>query len=357
MKERIKIAITQGDINGVGYEIILKSFQDKYLYNFCIPILYGSPKVLGYYKKVLKLEQLQHNTIRHVSEAKANQLNVIACNDDNVKVELGQPTKEAGVAAFEALERAVNDLKDGLLSVLVTAPINKETIQSEQFAFSGHTEYLAERWGTKEVIMLMVQDNLRVAVVTGHMPLGEVAAQITQEQVYGKLETLHEAMRYDFGIPKPKIAVLGLNPHAGDNGFLGKEEQDVLLPVLEKARAEGILAMGVYAADGFFGSGNFKKFDAILAMYHDQGLIPFKTLASKAGVNFTAGLPVVRTSPAHGTAYDLVGRGTVSETSFKEAVYEAISIHKTRCEHDALTENVLEVSERPQRRSYRPKIS
>ncbi len=357
MEERIKVAITQGDINGVGYEIILKSFQDKHLYSLCIPILYGSPKVLGYYKKVLKLEHLQHNTIRHVSEAKANQINVIACNDDSVKVELGQPTKIAGLAAFEALERAVNDLKEGLLSVLVTAPINKETIQSEKFAFSGHTEYLQERFDVEDVVMLMVQDELRVAVVTGHVPLAEVNRCITQERVYKTLQELNEAMKCNFGINKAKIAVLGLNPHAGDNGLLGKEEQEVLHPVLEKVRAEGILAMGVYAADGFFGSGNFKKFDAILAMYHDQGLIPFKTLANKGGVNFTTGLPIVRTSPAHGTAYDLAGQGMASETSFKEAVYEAIRIYKNRSEYIALKKNVLEVSERPQRKFYRPKIS
>ncbi len=357
MDERIKIAITQGDINGIGYEIILKSFQDNYLYNFCIPILYGSPKVLAYYKKVLKLEHLQHNTIRHISEAKADQLNVIDCNDDNIKVEIGQPTKEAGFAAFEALERAVNDLKEGLLSVLVTAPINKETIQSDKFAFSGHTEYLAERFGVEDAVMLMVQEELRIAVVTGHIPLADVKQHITQEKVFKKLQALNEAMQYNFGVNKAKIAVLGLNPHAGDNGFLGKEEKEILLPVLERAKEEGILAMGAYAADGFFGSGNFKKFDAILAMYHDQGLVPFKTLASKGGVNFTTGLPIVRTSPAHGTAYDLAGQGEVSETSFKEAVYEAIRIYENRCEYSELREKVLKVPERLSRKSYRPKIS
>lgn len=357
MKERVKVAISQGDINGVGYEIILKSFADKYLYNLCIPILYGSPKVLAYYKKVLNLEKLSHNTIRHVSEAKANQINVIDCNDDSIKVEFGQATKEAGKAALEALERAVNDLREGLLSVLITAPINKDTIQADKFQFPGHTEYLEARFEAEKTVMLMVQDNLRVAVVTGHIPLTAVGKHITQEEVLAKLRALNKAMQYNFGIRKAKIAVLGLNPHAGDNGLLGKEEQEILQPVLEKAREEGILAMGPYPADGLFGSGGFKGFDAILAMYHDQGLIPFKTLVSGAGVNFTTGLPIVRTSPAHGTAYDLAGKGEASETSFKEAVYEAISIYEQRGEQDDLEDNVLKTPERPQRKSYRPKIS
>lgn len=357
MEERVKIAITQGDINGVGYEVILKSFADKYLFNHCIPILYGSPKVLAYYKKVLDLEKLSHNTIRHVSEARANQINVMDCNTESVKVELGQATKEAGTAALEALERAVNDLKEGLLSVLVTAPINKETIQSEAFQFPGHTEYLEQRFSAEKTVMLMVQDNLRVAVVTGHIPLAEVAGNITQEAVKEKLWALNKAMHYNFGITKAKIAVLGLNPHAGDNGLLGIEDLEIIQPILEQAKAEGIVAMGPYPADGFFGSGSFTKFDAVLAMYHDQGLIPFKTLANRGGVNFTTGLPIVRTSPAHGTAYGIVGKGEASEVSFKEAIYEAISIYEERCFQDKSKEGALVIKPKPQRRSFRPKIS
>lgn len=357
MEERVKVAITQGDINGVGYEVILKSFADKYLFNLCVPILYGSPKVLAYYKKVLNLEHLPHNTIRHTSEAQLNQINVIDCNDEMIKVELGQPTKEAGMAALEALERAVNDLRNGQLSILVTAPINKDTIQSEGFQFPGHTEYLTQRFGVDKTVMLMVQDNLRVAVVTGHIALADVKQQITQEKVLGKLRDLNEAMAYNFGITKPKIAVLGLNPHSGDNGLLGKEEIEILQPVLEQAKEESILAMGPYAADGFFGSGSFMNFDAVLAMYHDQGLIPFKALTNSGGVNFTTGLPIVRTSPAHGTAYDIVGKGEAVETSFKEAVYEAISIYRERCYQDEAKENALVIKERPQRKSFRPKIS
>lgn len=357
MKERIKVAITQGDINGVSYEILLKSFADKSLFNLCIPILYGSPKVLAYYKKVLGLEKINHTTIRQLSEAQANQINVIDCNDESIKVELGQPTKEAGKAALEALERAVKDLKEDLLSILVTAPINKDTIQSDNFQFPGHTEYLAQRFAAENTIMLMVQDNLRVAVVTGHMPLAKVATEITQEKVLDKLRALNKALQYNFGLTKAKIAVLGLNPHAGDNGLLGKEELELLQPALEQAKEEGILAMGPYPADGFFGSGNFSKFDAVLAMYHDQGLIPFKTLANKGGVNFTTGLPVVRTSPAHGTAYGIVGKGEACELSFKEAIYEAVGIFQERCYQEDSQEKRLERKEKPQRKPYRPKIS
>ncbi|PVX51062.1 4-hydroxythreonine-4-phosphate dehydrogenase [Balneicella halophila] len=357
MEERVKVAITQGDINGISYEIILKSFKDKYLFNLCTPILYGSPKVLAYYKKVLRLERIPHNTIRHTSEAQANQINVIDCNDNGIKVELGQATKEAGMAALEALERATNDLKDGQLEILVTAPINKDTIQSDDFKFPGHTEYLTQRFGVEDTVMLMVQDNLRVAVVTGHIPLGKVAGEITKDKVFQKLRALNKALIYNFGIRKPKIAVLGLNPHAGDAGLLGNEEIEILQPVLEDAKAEGILAMGPYPADGFFGSGSFSGFDAILAMYHDQGLIPFKTLANKGGVNFTTGLPIVRTSPAHGTAYGIVGKNEASEISFKEAIYEAVAIYEERSYHEECRENSLKPKERPQRKSYRPKIT
>ncbi len=321
MEEIVKVAITQGDINGVG------------------------------------LEKLPHNTIRHVSEANPKQINVIDCNAETIKVELGQATQEGGSAALEALERAVNDLKSGLLSILVTAPINKDTIQAENFNFPGHTEYLQERFGVADTLMLMVQDSLRVAVVTGHLPVSEIAQQITKEKVTRKLRLLNETLQYNFGLTKPKIAVLGLNPHAGDNGLLGKEDLEIIQPVLEEAKKDGIVAMGPYPADGFFGSGHFAGFDAVLAMYHDQGLIPFKTLANMGGVNFTAGLPIVRTSPAHGTAYEIVGKNKASEASFKEALLEAIEIYKERNFQEEFRENKLEIKERPQRRPYRNKIS
>ncbi len=357
MEEIVKVAISQGDINGVSYEVLLKTFEDKTFFNYCVPIVYGSPKVLAYYKKVLGVDKLTYNTIRHVSEAKPQQINIIDCNQESVKVELGQATQEAGNAALEALERAVNDLKMGLLSILITAPINKDTIQAENFKFPGHTEYLQERFGVEETLMLMVQDDLRVAVVTGHLPVSDIAGQITKEKVAQKLRLLHKALHYNFGLTKPKIAVLGLNPHAGDNGLLGKEDVEIIQPVLEEAKKDGIIAMGPFAADGLFGSGKFVGFDAVLAMYHDQGLIPFKTLANGGGVNFTAGLPIVRTSPAHGTAYEIVGKNQASEESFKEAIYEAIEIYKERKFQEESRENKLELKERPQRRPYRNKIS
>lgn len=358
MEERLKIAITQGDINGVGYEIMLKAFTDKHLMAACTPIVYGSPKVLAYYKKVLKLEHLKHNSIRHASEAVANQVNVISCNDDAVKVELGQATKEAGKAAFESLERAVGDLQKEQVHTLVTCPINKDTIQNKDFHFPGHTEYLAQRFGVDDALMLMVDGKLRVGVVTGHMPLKEVASKITQELLLKKVKDLHEALRLNYGLVKPKIALLGINPHSGDNGLLGTEEKEIMQPVLEKAKGEGIIAMGPFPADGFFGSGAYRKFDAVLAMYHDQGLIPFKTLAMGGGVNATLGLPIVRTSPAHGTAYEIVGKGKASESSFKEAVLESIEIYKERKFQEEAKKNGLPLKDKVERTKRRyPQIN
>lgn len=358
MEERMKIAITQGDINGIGYEIILKTFADKYLRTVCTPVVYGSPKVLAYYKKVFKLEHLKHNSIRHVSEAVANQINVIPCNDDAIKVELGQATKEAGKAAFESLERAVADMQQGHVQALVTCPINKDNIQNDDFKFPGHTEYLAERFGTEDALMLMVHEKLRVGVVTGHIPLKDVAGKITKELLLRKVKDLNEALRYNFGLVKPKIALLGINPHSGDNGLLGTEEKDIIQPVLEQAKQDGILAMGPFSADGFFGSGAYSKFDAVLAMYHDQGLIPFKTLAMGGGVNVTLGLPIVRTSPAHGTAYELAGKGKASADSLKEAIIEAIEIYKERQFQEEAKANGLPVKERVERTKRRyPQIN
>lgn len=358
MEERIKIAITQGDINGIGYEILLKAFSDKYLRAVCIPIVYGSPKVLAYYKKVLNLEHVKHNTIRYASEAVANQINVIACNDDAVKVEIGLSTKDAGKAAFESLERAVSDMQTGQLQVLVTCPINKDNVQNEDFKFPGHTEYLAQRFGVQEALMLMVHENLRVGVVTGHIPLQKITNVITYDLLWQKIQDLNTALRYNFGLIKPKIAVLGINPHCGDNGLLGTEEKEVIQPMLEKAKQEGILAMGPYSADGFFGSGAYTKYDAILAMYHDQGLIPFKTLALGGGVNATLGLPIVRTSPAHGTAYEIAGKGEASAESFKEAIFEAIDIYRERQYQDEAKANSLPVKKRQERTKRRyPQIN
>ncbi len=329
-RQIVRVGITHGDVNGIGYEIIIKSLLDKQINSLCTPIVYGSARVAAYHRNVLNIDSFSFNNIKSASEASDKRPNIISCTEENVKVELGQATKEAGDVAFLALEKAVSDLKEGLIDVLVTAPINKDVIQNENFKFPGHTEYLADRFGVEDSVMLMVSEQLRVAVVTGHIPLKDVAENISADLIMKKLRILNESLVLNFGIQKPRIAVLGLNPHAGDNGLLGKEEQEVIQKALEQAKQEGILAMGPYPADGFFGSGDYRKFDVVLAMYHDQGLTPFKILASDGGVNFTAGLPVLRTSPAHGTAYSLAGKGKASMESFKSSIYTAIDLYHNR---------------------------
>ena len=303
---KIRIGITQGDINGVGYEVILKTFSDPTMLELCTPIIYGSPKVAAYHRKALDV-QTNFSIINTASEAGYNRLSVVNCTDDEVKVEFSKPDPEAGKAALGALERAIEDYREGLIDVIVTAPINKHTIQSEEFSFPGHTEYIEERLGNgNKSLMILMKNDFRVALVTTHIPVREIATTITKELIQEKLMIFHHCLKQDFGIGAPRIAVLSLNPHAGDGGLLGTE------------------------ADGFMGSGNYTHFDGILAMYHDQGLAPFKALAMDDGVNYTAGLPVVRTSPAHGTAYDIAGKGLASEDSFRQAVYVAIDVFRNR---------------------------
>jgi len=339
---KIKVGITQGDINGIGYEVIIKTLVDQKINDFCIPIVYGSSKVAAYHRKALNIDNFNLNVINNASEANPRRSNIINCIDDEVKVELSKSTEEAGTAAFLALERATDDLKKGLIDVLVTAPINKKNIQSDKFKFPGHTEYLEVKFGNgKKGLMLMVNEVLRVAVVTGHVPLKDVYKHITEENIIDKLKSLNDALVTDFGLVKPRIAVLGLNPHAGDNGVLGSEEQDIIIPAIKKANSMGIMSFGPYPADGFFGAGSFKTFDAVLAMYHDQGLAPFKSIAMDSGVNFTAGLPVVRTSPAHGTAYDKAGIGKASEDSFRNALYLACDVFRSRLRHAEMCKNPL----------------
>lgn len=338
---KIRVGITQGDINGVGYEVILKAFEEPMMFDLCTPIVYGSVKVASYHRKALNLNT-NFTGINSASEAQHNKLNILNLRDDEIKVELSTPTREAGMAAFEALERATNDLKEGEIDVLVTAPINKNTIHSEAFHFAGHTEYLEERLGEgQKSLMILMKDDLRVALVTTHIPLSMVASSITKELIKEKATILHQCLKRDFGKGRPCIAVLALNPHAGDNGLLGLEEQDIIRPAIEELNEEGLLCFGPYAADGFFGSDKFTHFDAILAMYHDQGLAPFKALAMDEGVNYTAGLPIVRTSPAHGTAYDIAGKGIASPESFRKAVYAAIDIFRTRRDDDYAHRNPL----------------
>ena len=329
-KGKIRVGITQGDINGIGYEIIFKTFENPEMFDICTPIVYGSPMAAAYHRKALEMET-PYNAIENAGEAQAGKLNIINCNSDELHIELGTSTPESGLAAFQALERAIKDYHEGLIDVLVTAPINKSAIQSEKFHFPGHTEYLQECSGEGEkALMILCSGSMRVAVATSHMALRDVPEAITTELLEEKIAQLDRSMKEDFNIDAPKIAVLSLNPHAGDNGLLGKEEIEVIAPTVRKMNDNGIFCYGPFAADGFMGSGKHTAFDAILAMYHDQGLAPLKALSMDDGVNFTAGLSILRTSPAHGVAYDIAGKGEADENSFRQAIYAAIDILRNR---------------------------
>ncbi len=339
--EKITVGITHGDINGVGYEIILKLFAEPTMLELCTPIVYGSPKVATYHRKAMELST-NFVTIASASEAVEGKLNLVDCLPDEVKIDFGKPTEESGKAALAALEKAVAEYRDGLFDVLVTAPINKATIQGDGFHFPGHTEYIQERVGEgNEALMILMNDILKVALVTTHLPIREVAPAITKEAVMGKVRIFHKALRRDFSISKPRIAVLSLNPHAGDNGLLGSEENEVIIPAMQELEKEGIMCFGPYAADGFFGNRTYEFFDGVLAMYHDQGLAPFKVLAMSDGVNYTAGLPMVRTSPDHGTAYDIAGLGKADEASLRHAIYTALDVYRNRLRHDEAYANPL----------------
>lgn len=340
--KKLKIGITQGDINSISYEVILKTLLDPQVYEPNAVVLYGSAKVAAYHKKVLNINQLNMTVVDSAREAAYDSLSLVNCTDEDVKVELGKSTATAGKASFQALEAAVRDLKAGLLDVLVTGPINKKNIQSSSFQFPGHTEYLEQVFGSGESgLMLMVSDLMRVAVATGHIALFEVPSAITVPLLLQKIKLLDQSLKRDFGITKPRIAVLALNPHAGEEGLLGKEEVEIIAPAIQKAQEHGYYCFGPIAADGFFGADYFGHYDAILAMYHDQGLIPFKALCRDNGVNFTAGLPVVRTSPAHGTAYALAGNNQASESSFRAALYLACDIFKNRNVFQEINKNPL----------------
>lgn len=340
-QDTIKVGITHGDINGIGYEVIIKTLNEPHMLEVCTPVIYGSPKVAAYHRKALNIEGLSFNHIRNIGEAHSKRINIINCIDDNTRVELGKSTREAGESSFNALDAACIDLEQGLIDVLVTAPINKDNIQSENFDFPGHTEFLAQRFKTNNYLMLMVSETMKMGVVTTHMPLSEVAKHITKEAVLSKLRILSRTLQQDFSVPRPRIAVFGLNPHAGDNGLLGKEEIDVILPAILQAKKEGIIALGPFPADGFFGSEDYRKYDAILAMYHDQGMIPFKLTSFEHGVNYTAGLPVIRTSPAHGTAYAIAGEDKASPESFRQAMFLAIDVYKNRKLYQEISKNPL----------------
>lgn len=326
----IKVGITIGDINGVGLEVIIKALSDSDVYANSIPIIYGSSKAVSFHKKAINKPDFQYLVIKGPEEAKPKKVNLINCWEEDVKIVLGEKNANGGDYALKSLQAAAADLLAGKIDTLVTAPINKDCVRDAGFEFPGHTEYLASVSDSNDVLMFMVADALRVGVVTGHVPLKEVSALITKDAVENKLRLMIKSLQEDFLIQRPKIAVLGLNPHAGDRGTLGQEEIEIINPVIQKLRDEGELVYGSYAADGFFGSSNLKNFDGILSMYHDQGLTGFKSISFDEGVNFTAGLSIVRTSPDHGTAYDIAGKDIASERSFRNAYHLACDVHKRR---------------------------
>ncbi|MBO7610258.1 MAG: 4-hydroxythreonine-4-phosphate dehydrogenase PdxA [Muribaculaceae bacterium] len=344
MSERkIKIGITQGDTNGIGYEVIMKALNCDEMLQLCTPIIYGSPKVLSYHRKAIDMQQFGASMTRNADNARDGVVNLIdVMNGEEVKIELGEPSKAAGHAAFAALEAAVTDLKAGRIDALVTAPINKDNIQSDKFNFTGHTEYLQARCqGDGNALMILFDEHVRVALVTTHLPISQVSQAITLDTILTRLRTFDASLRRDFGIERPRIAVLALNPHAGENGLLGNEEKDIIVPAIGQAYDESIMCFGPYSADSFFALEQYRHFDGVLAMYHDQGLAPFKTIARGTGVNFTAGLPIVRTSPDHGTGYDITGTNTADATSMRHAIYAAIDICRNRAAYDEATANPL----------------
>jgi 4-hydroxythreonine-4-phosphate dehydrogenase len=342
--ENIIVGISIGDLNGIGSEVILKTFEDSRMLELCTPIIFANVKILSFIKRNLNSEVALHG-IDKIDQLVKGKINVLNVWREGVDINFGQNDENIGKYAIKSFVAATTALKEGLVDVLVTAPINKYNVQSDEFKFPGHTDYLDKEL-EGSALMLMVQDNLRVGLLTDHIPVNEVAKHLTEKLIIQKLETINTALKQDFGITKPKIAVLALNPHAGDNGVIGKEEDEILKPTIKKIFDKGIFAFGPYSADGFFGSGQYEKFDAVIATYHDQGLIPFKTLSFGSGVNYTAGLNKIRTSPDHGTAYEIAGKGLADYTSFKEAVYLAIDIYKSRNEYSQLVKNPLKTKEK-----------
>ena len=343
---KIRVGISCGDPNGIGLEALADAFRDERTLASIVPVVFA-PRALA----ERAFENIAWGEVSDASEARHGQINVLDFDAPEFTHQPGEATQQAGAVAMESLQRAVGHLAKTAVDVLVTAPINKDTIRQAGFSFPGHTEYLASEAGVDEVLMLLCCDGLRIGMVTGHVALKDVSAQLTPDRIMAKLRLMNESLIRDFGIPTPRIAVLGLNPHAGDNGMMGDEEKRILAPALDKAKAEGIEAMGPYAADGFFGSGAFKHFDGVLAMYHDQGLAPFKALSFGRGVNFTAGLPVVRTSPDHGTGFDIAGQGKAQGASIREAIRLACDVRKHRLEHREFAGNPLEIA--PPKPEYR----
>ena len=342
--ENIIVGISIGDLNGIGSEVILKTFDDTRMLEMCTPVIFGNVKILSFIKKNLNLETNLHG-IDHLNQLVKGKINVLNVWKENVDINFGQIDENIGTYAIKSFVTATTALKEGLVDVLVTAPINKYSIQSEEFKFPGHTDYLNQEL-EGNALMFMVRDNLRIGLLTDHIPVNEVANHLTEQLIIQKIETINKSLTQDFNINKPKIAVLGLNPHAGDNGVIGKEEEDIIKPTIKKLFDKGIFVFGPYSADGFFGSGQYEKFDAVIASYHDQGLIPFKTLSFGNGINYTAGLNKIRTSPDHGTAYEIAGKGIADHTSFKEAVYLALDIYNARNIHSEISHRPLKIQEK-----------
>ena len=346
MTRKIVVGITQGDTNGIGYEVIIKALSDARILEMCTPVVYGSSKAFGFYRKnIPETENINTNVITSAKDAHPKRVNIVNCLPDNLQIDPGQCTHEGAKAAIIALEKAVEEIKEGYLDAIITAPFNKRSVTEETFKYAGHTEYLVNEFEAKDGLMFLCSDQMRVGVATGHVALSKVSEALTPELIVSKLKIMNESLLRDFNIVKPKLAVLGLNPHSGDKGLMGDEELRIIAPAIEQANQEGILAFGPYPPDGFFSVNMQYKFDAVLAMYHDQGLIPFKSLAFDSGVNFTAGLPVVRTSPDHGTAFDLAGQNKANPQSMISAIYLAIDVFRNRERYDKMHENPLQIKE------------
>lgn len=330
--DKPRIGITLGDLNGVGPEVAMKALADNRILSMVTPVVYGSTRVLSHYKKLFALEEFNFSQVRSKGQFTARSINAVNCWEDAIEINPGKPSPESGKAALKSLQGACAELKEGLIDALVTAPIDKHAIHGDDFPFKGHTEFLAKEFGSGESLMFMVSERLRVGLVTDHVPISDVPSQISKEKIENKLKLMESSLKNDFGISKPRIAVLGLNPHAGDGGLLGKEDDEIIRPVVADQRSRGRLVFGPFSADGFFGAALFRQYDAVLAMYHDQGLIPFKALTFGEGVNFTAGLPVVRTSPDHGTAFNISGKNQANEASMRHAILLASEIVRHRNE-------------------------
>lgn len=341
--KKIKVGISVGDLNGIGMEIIIKTFFSNRMMDFCTPVIFGGVKTASYHRKSLEIKDFSFNIIKKIKDINTKRANLLECWQEEVEVKLGEPTIISGKYALKSLTKATDAIKNKLVDVLVTAPINKSNIKVNEPSFIGHTEFLGDKFNG-DPIMIMISDEMRIAFVTGHVPLSDVPNIITKDKLVNKIKQLSSVLIQDFGISKPKIAIIGLNPHAGEDGMLGKEEKEIIIPSIKDAQEGNILAFGPYPADSFFTKENLKNFDGILSMYHDQGLTPFKTLSFKDGVNYTAGISIVRTSPVHGTAYDIAGKNCADESSFRNAIYLACEIYKKREEYKRLTSNPLLVS-------------